>query len=81
MDVQGYEMHVLRGATQSLASVYLIEAELSLVSIYERQPLYREVIDALDALNFSLVSLDPGFCDPRSGRVLQFDGIFARREA
>jgi hypothetical protein len=30
------------------------------------------------ALGFDLFGLVPGFCDPRSGRLLQMDGFFLR---
>jgi FkbM family methyltransferase len=81
LDVQGFELEVLRGATAMLEQVVLVEAELSLAELYGGQPLYREVIDHLDARGFDLVGLDPHYSDPRTGYLLQMDGLFARRQA
>ena len=81
LDVQGYEKQALLGAAETLSQVYVIESELSLVPIYDGQPLYREMIDYMDALGFSLMSLERGFFDYRTGRLLQMDGIFVRRQS
>jgi FkbM family methyltransferase len=78
LDVQGYEMGVLQGARSSLEHVQLLELELSLVPLYEGQPLFRDVLTRLEQLGFELVSLAPGFADPRTGHLLQFDAIFDR---
>jgi FkbM family methyltransferase len=79
LDVQGLELGVLRGAHTTLERAVLVEAELSLAELYRGQPLYREVIDHLDATGFDLVGLDPHYTDPRTGYLLQMDGLFARR--
>lgn len=79
LDVQGFEIKVLLGAEQTLSQTYVIETELSLLPLYEGQPLYREVIDFLESKGYDLVSLERGFCDYETGQLLQMDGIFARR--
>lgn len=79
LDVQGYELEVLRGATSTLARAMVVEVELSLISLYEGQPLYREMIEFLDRAGFDLAVLEPAFSDPQSGHVLQFEAIFVRR--
>lgn len=79
LDVQGFEKHALRSAGRFLKKVRVIEAELSLVSLYEGQPLYREVIDFLEEAGFALVLLEPGFTDPVTGHVLQVESIFVPR--
>lgn len=78
LDVQGYEAQVLRGASGTLPTVEFLEIELSLVPLYEDQVLYTEMIEDVRALGYSLVNVETGFCDPRTGRVLQVDGIFLR---
>ena len=79
LDVQGYEMKVLSGATSTLPRTRVLEIELSLAALYEGQPSFCQMIDYLDGAGFDLVSLETVFKDPQSGRILQLDGIFVRR--
>jgi FkbM family methyltransferase len=81
IDVQGLELQVLQGAESLLDQVAVVESELSLTPLYEQGATFAEVVDHLDARGFHLVSLDPVFIDPRDGRLLQLDGIFARSAA
>jgi FkbM family methyltransferase len=76
MDVQGYEHRVIDGALATLRRTRLIESELSLVSLYDGQHLYRDTIERLEALGFALISLERGFSERETGRLLQMDGIF-----
>jgi FkbM family methyltransferase len=78
IDTQGFEMPVLRGAKAVLARATGVQLELSVAPLYEGQALYAEVMAFLDELGFELWSVMPGFVDPRSGRMLQFDGVFFR---
>jgi len=78
LDVQGYESSVLEGARRALELVELLELELSVVPLYEGQALFREMIDLLEERGFRLASLEPGFTDPRTGHLLQFDGVFEK---
>nr|WP_231976856.1 FkbM family methyltransferase [Mycobacterium sp. E740] len=78
-DVQGYENSVLAGAKSVLNDHCVgLQLELSLVPLYEGGMLYREAIDVAESIGFSLTGLIPGFTDPRSGRLMQADGIFFR---
>ncbi len=79
MDVQGYEMEVLKGAPSMLKQVEIIELELSVSPLYENQVLYEPMMNYLSDLGFDLVCMERGFSDLFSGEVLQFDGIFIRR--
>jgi FkbM family methyltransferase len=78
LDVQGYEMQVLQGAGERLDEARVVETELSLTSLYEGAAPWRTLVDWLEDREFSLVGVEPGFEDPRSGRMLQFDGVFVR---
>ena len=78
LDVQGYEAEVLAGAEATMPRVMYLETELSLVKLYQGQPLFTEMMERLAALGFTLVNLDPAFVEIRTGRALQFDGIFLR---
>jgi FkbM family methyltransferase len=81
LDVQGFEMAVLRGAEACLARVPLIEIELSVVPLYEGQALYREALDHLGSRGFDLVALWEEMVDPVTGTLLQFDAIVSRAAA
>ena len=81
LDVQGYERSVLDGAERLLGSVKAIEVEMSLQPLYEGQILYLPMIEFLLDRGYTLASVAPGFQDERSGRVLQFDGVFLREQA
>jgi len=47
LDVQGYELEVLKGATRNLSSMKLILAEVNLLDIHESVPLLAEVVSWL----------------------------------
>lgn len=78
IDVQGYEMAVLRGAAGALPRLAAVQVELSLTPLYADQALMPEVSGLLEDHGLRLWALEPGFSDPRSGRMLQCDGVFVR---
>lgn len=80
LDVQGYELEALKGSVRSLPLIGLIQAELSFVPVYEGAPLFREVVDFLDSHGFELYAIIPGFTDGKTGRILQADGVFSRKQ-
>lgn len=79
IDTQGFESEVLKGAAASLDHIDVIQLELSTVPLYDGQKLYDYFFDLLRSRGFDLWSVEEGFVDPASGRMLQFDGIFVRR--
>jgi hypothetical protein len=81
IDTQGYELPVLEGATRTLKRCVGVQAEMSLLPLYQGQVLFREIIGWLEQREFELWSLLPGFSDPATGRLLQVDGVFFRPEA
>jgi FkbM family methyltransferase len=78
IDVQGLEVEVLGGAGSFLHDVQAVETELSLYPMYEGQPDWRELCDHIEALGFVLFAVDPGYSDPKSGRLIELDGLFVR---
>jgi FkbM family methyltransferase len=78
LDVQGYESHVLAGATQLLAHTAALQLEMSLLPLYEGETLMPQMHANLTAQGFELWDLEPSFRDPATGRLLQVDGIFTR---
>lgn len=79
IDVQGYEGQVLKGAPRVLESCRAVISEMSLVPLYEGQVLAKALWELLAANGFELWGLEPGFRNPVTGRLLQFDGVFVRQ--
>lgn len=80
IDTQGYELEVLAGATGLLPQTMALQLELSLVPLYEGAPAFVDAVHYMESRGFELFSVAPGFKDRRSGRLLQMDGVFLRRE-
>lgn len=79
IDVQGFEKQVIEGALATIKDrCEGMQLELSFQPLYEGGMLIREALDVVDSLGFTLSGLQPGFTDPRNGRMLQADGIFFR---
>jgi len=80
IDVQGYEGEVMRGADETLRQVVAIECELSLVPLYEGQPLAGDLMRQLEELDYYPIWLERGFTDPQTGYMLQLDALFLRSD-
>lgn len=78
VDVQGYESHVLRGATELLLKVIGVQLEVSFVALYEGQALYSTLFAFIEKQGFSVWGFVPGLMNQSSGRLLQADVIFFR---
>lgn len=57
IDVQGYELHVLRGAIESLPRVDHIFVEAGIQRLYEGAPSFAEVFEFLTAKGFHLMTM------------------------
>jgi FkbM family methyltransferase len=78
VDTQGYEPQVLDGAGDLVGRFAAIALELSFVPLYEGQQLFDELVDRVRGAGYSLHGLEAGFSDPRTGQMLQCDGLFVR---
>ena len=76
IDAQGYERNILLGAETSLSGINFIQLEMSLVHLYEKDFLFKDLMLFLEDRGYSLFALEPGFIDPKTGQMLQVDGIF-----
>lgn len=77
LDVQGYELEILRGAETILGQVSHVVAECSFMELYDGQPLADEVICHLRQRGFELSS-SYSFALDASGRAVQADMLFTR---
>jgi hypothetical protein len=78
VDVQGFEKQVLEGAESLLPKIGAIAVELSVVTMYDGQALAPEILEYLRARAFEMWYMTPGFVDPQSGQMLQYDVLMAR---
>ena len=78
IDTQGFESEVLAGATETLSRVSVVQCEMSLVELYVGQPPFLQVFQKIESLGFRTVRITPGFADPETGDLLQFDVTAAR---
>jgi FkbM family methyltransferase len=76
IDTQGYEAEVLKGAAGLMNRVSGLECELSILPLYDGQPLIDEMIRLLYESGLRLVDIAPGFCEVDTGYALQLDRIF-----
>ncbi|NCT83558.1 MAG: FkbM family methyltransferase [Comamonadaceae bacterium] len=79
LDVQGYERQVLDGATASLPRLAAMQAELSVVPLYEGQPHYLDLLGHLESLGY-LPSLIPAHNPEHFPLLIDFDCHLVRRE-
>ena len=78
IDTQGFEINVIKGAEKSLQFIDTIQLEMSLIPLYKNELLYNEMNHFLYQLGYSLISIEPGFSDKDTGRLLQVNGFFHR---
>jgi FkbM family methyltransferase len=76
IDTQGFEKNVLEGSLNSIPKIVGLQVELSLAPLYEGESLFKEMVEYIEKLDFTLFSMENGFCDPKTGRLLQIDCIF-----
>jgi len=78
IDTQGFEKHVIDGAQNSLSNIRLIQLEMSLAELYKGSMLIFDMIPYLEKKGYFLCSIERGFHDKVTGRLLQVDGLFFR---
>jgi FkbM family methyltransferase len=79
IDVQGFELEVLKGCDDMLACFDDVYVEASFMELYKDQALVAEVIDFLREHGFQLRGVFNQFCDRGRGPV-QADFLFRRSE-
>jgi FkbM family methyltransferase len=78
LDVQGFELEVLRGAEATLEQVVVLDVELSQTQLYESGPLMDEVVAYLAERDYVLLGTEPAYVHPRTGETVQLNGLFVR---
>jgi FkbM family methyltransferase len=76
LDTQGYDPNVFRGLGSRVEDVVALQAEMSLIPIYEGMPHWTESIALYEAAGFGVVGLYPITQD--HGRVIEYDCLLQR---
>jgi FkbM family methyltransferase len=80
IDVQGYELEVLKGAAKLLERVDYVLVETSVGGrLYEGEATFEEVSTHLARLGFSYAGNWDQMANPLDGRTLQVDALFVRQ--
>ena len=77
LDLQGYELHALRGATDLLTRTRAVLCEVEFIPLYEGQPLFAEIDQHLRAAGFHLHNLYHLWTLP-TGQLTSADALFLR---
>jgi FkbM family methyltransferase len=78
IDVQGFEINVLRGAEGTLKDIDVIFIETSFYELYKHQPLFNDIYSFLFQRGFGYFGSFEQLYDERDGRILQADSIFIK---
>lgn len=78
VDVQGCEDKVIAGGKRLLKRAKVLILETSMVSLYQGQPLFREIFTLLDREGFIYSGALSQLSSPIDERVVQADSIFVR---
>nr|BAL56871.1 hypothetical conserved protein [uncultured Chloroflexota bacterium] len=79
LDVQGYELNVLRGAAQTLQRVDWLICEVSFCELYIGQPLFEAIYAWLTERGFRYAGSMGKLLSPVDGSILQEDALFVRK--
>jgi FkbM family methyltransferase len=78
LDVQGYELEVLKGASRMFSDVQVILMEVSLLGVNKGAPLLREVIEFMASRGFRVYDICSLIRRPLDGALWQSDLLFVR---
>lgn len=80
IDVQGAELDVLRGASETLERSEYVLLESSLFMFFRGGPVVRDVLEFMGSRGFSLYDLIKGHYRPLDGALAQVDLAFVKTE-
>jgi FkbM family methyltransferase len=81
LDVQGYELEVLRGAERTLQLTDAIVIELSLLEYNRGAPLLAQVLAEVGAMGYSIYDICGQHRKDKSRVLMQIDAIFVRESS
>ena len=79
IDVEGYELHVLQGATHALDRIDTVVVEVQNdPHIFEGSPSVDEIDGILNYHGLRFTGLAGAYLNPRTDQVMQYDGVWTR---
>lgn len=78
IDTQGYESQVLEGSKNTLPEIKGVQIEMALIPTYEGAIGFQQMSLKLKDLGFNLISVESGFYDKTTGKLMEVDGVFYR---
>lgn len=78
IDVQGYELNVLKGAKSSLKKIDWCLIEIALANLYEDEPSIEEIILFMNKLSFKFHSILNYHLSPDGKKIIEIDALFRR---
>lgn len=81
LDVEGYEAHVLRGATRVLPQVDVIISEVSVASRTDAELPLGAFLAFVESLGFSLINIAEISAIRRGGPIAYLDAVFVRSDS
>jgi FkbM family methyltransferase len=79
IDVQGFELEVIRGGTKILKDAEVILVEVSFRHLYEKQVLFDDVYQYLVSIGFMYAGNLEQLISPNHHEIVQADAIFVRK--
>src|SRR4030095_6776017 len=78
LDAQGYEKKILNGGLMELHRVVGMRIEMSIVRIYQEEPLIYEMLPYLYDLGFRLCAIEEAWSNRENQEVYQIDATLFR---
>ncbi len=79
VDVQGFELYVLRGGLKLLSQVDYLLLEVTYQTLYKGQPLFGDIYKFLNSHGFDFAGNLDSLTSPENGAILQSDAFFIRK--
>lgn len=81
LDVQGFELEVLKGSSETLAGAEFCLLEVSLLDLGGGYPLLQEVINFMDGRNFQAYDISQFIRRPFDKALWQIDMLFIKKDS
>jgi len=78
LDVQGYELEILKGAPRALASTEAVLMEVNFIDIHSGAPLFHEAVQFMAEHEFRLYDIGTFFRRPFDAALWQADVVFVK---